>query len=91
MSGTITYDDPQNYDIPSRMGDKDVAERPAVPTAALKKGEPNVREIPYSIDVPGAVATYKDEQTHGMADKMETERIAITAITSDESGTGGHN
>jgi hypothetical protein len=53
--------------------------------------EPNVRETLRSIDVPGAVATYKYEQTNGMADKMETERNAITATTPDEGGTGGHN
>ena len=48
-----------------------------------------MRETLRSIDVPGAVATYKYEQTNGMADKMETERNAITATTPDEGGPGG--
>jgi hypothetical protein len=94
VPGTVTYDVPQDYDMPSQSGAKDVAKRPAVPAvpnAALEKGEPNVPEIPYNINVPGAVANNKDEQTNGMADKMETVRIAMTAITSDERGAGGHN
>ena len=48
-----------------------------------------MRETLRNIDVPGAVATYKYEQTNGMADKMENERNAITATTPDEGGTGG--
>ena len=62
-----------------------------MPTANLEKGKPNVREIPHSIDVPRAVANNKDEQTNGMADKMETKRIAMSAITSEERGAGEHN
>jgi hypothetical protein len=85
VPGTVTYENPQNYNMPSQRGAKDVA------TVALEKGEANVREIPYSIDVPGAVANNKDKQTNGMADKMETKSIAMTAITSDERGAGGHN
>jgi hypothetical protein len=64
VPGTVTYNDPQNYDMPSQMGAKDVAWRPAMPTADLEKGEPNVRENPYSIDAPGAVANNEDEQTN---------------------------
>ena len=60
MPRTITYNDPQNYDMPSQMVAKDVAKRPAVPTADLVKGEPNMRENPYSIDEPGAVANNED-------------------------------
>jgi hypothetical protein len=52
--------------VSSQTGIKDVARRPAVPTAASEKGEPNVQEIlcqedvkdrtyTHIIDVPGAV------------------------------------
>jgi hypothetical protein len=109
VPGTVTNDDPQNNGVPSQTGAKDVAKRPAMPTAALEKGEPNVQEIPcqedvkdrtytYSIDVPGAVADNKsnnnspeDGQTNRMAGKTETKRLAMTAITSEERGAGGHN
>ena len=56
----ITHNDTPNYDIPSQMGAENV------PTADLEKEEPNVRENPYSIDEPGAVAN------NSMADRMET-------------------
>jgi hypothetical protein len=46
------------------MGDEDE------PTADLEREEPNVREDPYSIDEPGAVAYH--EQTNGVADKKES-------------------
>jgi hypothetical protein len=49
-----------------QTGAKDVAEKPAMLTADLKKEEPNVQENPYSIDDRGAVAN------NGVADKMET-------------------
>jgi hypothetical protein len=61
---TITQNDLPNYDIPSQMGAEDV------PTADFERAEPNVRDEPYSIDEPGAVANH--EQTNGVADKKET-------------------
>ena len=109
MPRAVTNNDPKNNGVPSQTGAKDVAKRPAVPTAASEKGEPNVHEIPYqvdvkdktytyNIDVPGAVANNdsnnhgpEDGQTNCMADNTETERIAMTAITTEERGAGGHN
>ena len=96
MSRTVTNDDPQNNGVPSQTGTKDVARRPAVPTAASEKGEPNVQEIPcqedvkdrtytHSIDVPGAVAN-NNFNTNSPEGKTETRRIAMTAITSGERG-----
>jgi hypothetical protein len=63
----VPNDDPQNNGVLSHTGTKDVARRPAKPTAASEKGEPNVQETPckedvkdrtytHSIDVPGADA-----------------------------------
>jgi hypothetical protein len=102
---TVTNDDPQNNGVPSQTGAKDVAKRPTVPAAAAEKGESNEQEIPcqedvkdrtytYSIDVPGAVANNnspEDGQTNCMAGKTENKRLAMTAITSEERGAGGHN
>jgi hypothetical protein len=52
----------------------------------------------HSIDVPSAVANTnfntnspEDGQTNCMAGKTETERTAMTAITSEERRAGGHN
>jgi hypothetical protein len=60
---TITHNDPQNFDMPSQMGAKDL------PTADLEKGKPNVRENPHSIDEPGAVAkNNQTDQRHGRHD-----------------------
>jgi hypothetical protein len=105
--GNTTNDGPLNKGVPRETGAIDIARRSTVSKAASEKGEPdvkvvpgatalmkkepNVRETLRSIDVPGAVTAYKYEQTNGMADKMETERNAITATTPDEGGTGGHN
>jgi hypothetical protein len=55
------------------------------------------RTYTHSINTPGAVANNnfdtnspEDGQTNCMAGKMETKRIAMTAITSEERGAGGH-
>jgi hypothetical protein len=70
MPGNITYNIPKNHNIPSQMGAEDVAEKPAMLTADLEMEEPNIRDNPYSIDEPGAIANH--EQTNGVADKKET-------------------
>ena len=56
------------------------------------------RTYTNSIAVPGAVANNnfntnspEDGQTNCMADKTETERIAMTAITTEERRAGGQN
>jgi hypothetical protein len=89
-------DDPYNNGVPSQTGAKDVAKRPTVPTAEPRRRED--RTYMYSIDVPGAVAndnsnnnSLEDEQTNCMAGKTETKKLAMTAITSEERGAGGHN
>jgi hypothetical protein len=83
VTETTTYDNPKNHDMSSRMGAKDVDEKPAMLTADLKKKEPDVRENPYSIDEPGAITN------NGVADKMETQRPAMTATACG--GPVGHN
>jgi hypothetical protein len=57
---------------------KAASEKVVPGAAALMRKEPIVRETLQSI------ATYKYEQTKDMADKMETEKNAITATTPDE-------
>jgi hypothetical protein len=37
VPGTVTNDDPPNNGVPSQTGAKDVAKRPAMPTAASEK------------------------------------------------------
>ena len=94
----ITNNGPPNNGVPRQTGTEDVARRPAVPDAASVKGEPNMQDRTYthSIDVPGAAANNnfnttspKDGQTNCMADKSETKKIAMPAITSEERGAGG--
>ena len=77
------------------METPDIARRPTVSkaanekvvpgAAALMRREPNVQETTRSI------ATYKYEETDGMADEMETERNAKTATTPDEGRPGGND
>jgi hypothetical protein len=70
MPRNITYNIPQNHDIPSQLGAKDVAEKPAMAPADSEMEEPNIQDNQYSIDEPGAVTNH--EQTNGVADKKVT-------------------
>ena len=56
------------------------------------------RTYTHIIDVPEAIANNnfntdspEDGQTNYKASMTETKRIAMTASTSEERGTGGHN
>jgi hypothetical protein len=87
-------------DVARRPAVPDAASKKGEPNVQEILCQEDMKDKTYMhiIDVPGAIAnknfnTYspEDGQTYYMASMTETERIAMTAFTSDERKAGGHN